>query len=242
MAETTAGAAPGGEWRPTLDIDGPSEQSRVTVLFRAILLIPQVIVVVVLGIVADIVVIIGWFAALALGRLPDWAAGFLTGYLAWSVRVGAYGYLLVEQYPPFAWTPDAYPVRVEVRPGSLNRLAVLFRIILIIPAAIVSNVVATGWVVAGFVIWLIVLIQGRMPPGLFEATAAVERYMMRVQAYGMLLTSAYPKDLFGDGEGGPRVSATRPLTLSGTARNLMVLFIVLGVLGIVLQAIARASG
>ncbi|WP_067461821.1 DUF4389 domain-containing protein [Actinomadura macra] len=240
MAGTLAGAAPGGEWQPTLDIEGPSPQARITVFFRAILIIPHILVLIVLHVVADVVAIIGWFAALVLGRLPDWAAGYLTGYLAWSVRVGAYGYLLVGEYPPFAWAPTDYPARVEVRPGPLNRLAVLFRIILIIPAAIVANVVTTGWAVAGLVIWLIVLIKGRMPVALFGATAAVQRYWLRTQAYTLMLTSAYPKRLFGDEPEEPRASATRPLVLDGTARNLLVLFIVLGVLGALLQGSIRS--
>ncbi|MFC6881173.1 MULTISPECIES: DUF4389 domain-containing protein [Actinomadura] len=228
-----------GEWPPALDVDGPGPQSRVTVLLRLILMIPQIVVVWLLSIAAYVVAFIGWFAALALGRLPAWAAEYLSGYLAWSTRVSAYGYLLSDAYPPFRWTPSGHPVRVDVRPGRLNRLAVLFRIVLMIPAAIVSNLLTTGWRVAAIVIWLVVLVRGGMPQPLFEATAAVQRYSMRFQAYVLMLTPVYPKHLFGDQGTEVRLSPTRPLVLGGTARNLVGLFILLGVVGFLLQAMAR---
>jgi len=44
------------------------------VLLRLILLIPQDIALFVLSIVATVVMVIAWFGALFLGRLPYWAA------------------------------------------------------------------------------------------------------------------------------------------------------------------------
>ena len=49
---------------------GPAPQRRVTVLFRLLLAIPQLIVLYVLSIVAELVAVVGWFAALFTGRLP----------------------------------------------------------------------------------------------------------------------------------------------------------------------------
>jgi Domain of unknown function (DUF4389) len=66
-----------------------------------------------------------------------------------------------------------------------------------------------------------VLILGRMPQPVFEATAAVVRYTMRAQAYFMMLTSAYPKWLFG-------------------GRALLIVIIVLGVLGSIGENISSA--
>ena len=45
----------------------------------------------------------------------------LTGYLAWSMRVTGYQYLLVDDYPPFAWAPSGYPVAIEVRSVGIWR-------------------------------------------------------------------------------------------------------------------------
>lgn len=220
-----------GEWLPELDIAPAGRQRRLTVLLRVLLLIPQYIVLAVLGIVTSVVAVVAWFAALFLGGLPDWAATYLSGYLAYWTRVSASEWLLVDRYPPFSFDAPGYPVRVEVRPGQLNRLAVLLRIFLAIPAAIIAAVVSAGWGVASFFIWLIVLILGRMPESLYESTAAVLRYGMRLQAYWLMLSSAYPKRLFGDGpdDGAPRASGTRPLLMTGGARVLLIVFILLGV-------------
>lgn len=228
-------STPGREWLPALDIPEPGKQSRLTVFFRMLLLIPQYIVFWLLSIVAFVVSVIGWFGALITGRLPEFAANFLTGYVAYSVRIEAYLMLLVDVYPPFRFEAPEYPARIEVRPGELNRLAVFFRLILIIPAGIIQAVLQLGWWAVSFVSWLVVLFLGRMPRPLFEATAAIVRYRFRYQAYLLLLTSAYPKGVFGETAvdvplGGAPASATRPLVLSGGGRGLLIVFIVIGVL------------
>lgn len=183
-----------------LTFAGPASQRRWTVLIRLILAIPQTVVVAVLGIVAYLVAIIGWFAALALGRLPAWAADYLTGWLhAWT-RLAAYTWLLTDRYPPFSVSDAGYPVRLAAAPGRLNRFAVFFRIILVLPAALVAGFAADGLsTIALFVIWLIVLISGRMPDPLHQAIAAILRLQARYYGYLLLLTGTYPWwGLFGD--------------------------------------------
>ncbi|MEU3572474.1 DUF4389 domain-containing protein [Kitasatospora sp. NPDC036755] len=219
------------EWLPVLDVPAPGPQSRWTVLLRALLLIPQFVVVWVLSVVAFFVTVIGWFGALVLGRLPEFAAAYLTAFLPYDTRVTAYLMLLVDRYPPFRFETPEYPVRVGLRPGELNRLAVLFRIILVIPASIVQGLVFAGWWAVSFILWLVVLVLGRMPQPLFEATAAIVRYRVRYYAYLTMISSAYPKRLFGDeldSEPTGPASATRPLVLSGGGRGLVVLFLLLG--------------
>ena len=179
---------------------GPASQRRWTVLIRLILVIPQAVVVAVLGIVAYLVAIIGWFAALVLGRLPAWAADYLTGWLhAWA-RLAAYIWLLTDRYPPFSMSDAGYPVRLAAAPGRLNRFAVFFRIILVIPAGLVAGFATQGLsTIALFVIWLIVLISGRMPDPLHQAIAAILRLQARYYGYLLLLTGTYPWwGLFGD--------------------------------------------
>ncbi|MFE4357712.1 DUF4389 domain-containing protein [Kitasatospora sp. NPDC056800] len=219
------------EWLPVLDMPAPAPQNRWTVLLRALLLIPQFVVVWVLSVVAFFVTVVGWFGALVLGRLPGFVADYLTVFVPYDTRVTAYLMLTVDRYPPFRFEVPEYPVQVELRPGELNRLAVLFRIILVVPASIVQGLVYAGWWTVSFVLWLVVLVLGRMPQPLYEATAAILRYRVRYTAYLTMISSAYPKRLFGDEPGsepaGP-VSATRPLVLGGAARGLLVLFLLLG--------------
>jgi hypothetical protein len=182
---------------------GPAKQNRLTVLVRIVLAIPHFIVLWVLGIATEVVVVISWFAALFTGRVPAGLADFMSGYLRWSTRVYAYLLLLTDEYPPFELGDSDYPVHVAVRPGRLNRLAVLFRIILAIPAWLISIALIYGLgTIAIFIIWLIVLINGTMPETLYGAIAAIVRYFTRFYGYGLLLTGTYPMGLFGD-EPGP---------------------------------------
>jgi hypothetical protein len=204
--------ANGGEPEPpALLVDRVLQRGRLSVAFRVLLLIPQIIVLYVLGLVALIVLVLGWFAALFIGRLPDPFSRYLRHYVGYAARVVAYSMFLTDAYPPFQFEAESYPVRVELAPpGRLNRLAVLFRIFLIIPAAILFQVTVLGWGVASFFIWLIVLVIGRVPGALYDATTALVRYGMRYYAYYMLVTPAYPWGLFGDRVAAPAPALTQP--------------------------------
>ena len=231
-----------------LEVDGPTRQRRLTVFFRALLLIPQYVVLFFLGIANLLVMFVGWFGALAMGRLPEWARQYLTLYLRYTTRVNAYAYLLVDRYPPFSFDGgDDYPAQLDLHSGRLNRAAVLFRFILIIPAAIVSAVFSTGWVVCAFVLWLVVLVMGRTPAPVFGATASMLRYAVRQSAYFAMLTSAYPnpKSIFGervvDSEQQEAPRGTRPLVLTRGAVALVIAFLVLGVAGEVANIASQPS-
>jgi hypothetical protein len=76
-------------------------RNRVTVGFRLILAIPQIVVVVILGVAAFVVWVIGLFAVLFTGRWPEGLRTFVVGYMRWVTRVEAYVGLLTDAYPPF---------------------------------------------------------------------------------------------------------------------------------------------
>jgi hypothetical protein len=226
---------------------GPARQSRLTVLVRIFMVLPHLVVLAFFGIAAEVVAIIGWFGALFTGRLPVFAADFLTGYLRWQTRVTGYAILLTDVYPPFSPRDADYPIRVDVAPGPLNRLAVLFRLFLMIPASIIQALLGYGaYTIVQFISWLIMLIKGEMPAELHQALAAVVRFQARTLGFGLMLTSAYPAALFGDAEAPwsptrrSRGDASQSgygsedgggrLVLSGGARKLVGGFLVLGVL------------
>ena len=193
------GARPARRTRSSSPSPSRLSSAGCTVLVRIILAIPHAIVLYALGIASDVVALICWFAALFTGRLPDGLAGFQVGYVRWLTRFYAYVLLLTDVYPPFELADAQYPVRLQAQPGPLNRLAVLFRIILVIPALIVVTVLTYGLSFpVMFVTWLIVLIAGRMPRPLHEALAAALRYQARVIGYFLMLTARYPGGLFGD--------------------------------------------
>jgi hypothetical protein len=189
---------------PTRRVDmwyaGTAPQGRLSVGFRIILAIPQLVVLYFLFIALFFVVVIGWFAALFTGRLPDWAHSFISGVVRWSTRVGAYLLLLTDRYPPFSLDDDDYPARpILPDPGPLNRWAVLFRIILSVPGAVFVQIVQYGLTVPLlFVLWFVVLITGSIPPTLYLAYAALLRYETRFHSWFSMLTSEYPWGMLGD--------------------------------------------
>ena len=187
--------------RPTVHagFGTPTRQNRWKVGFRIILAIPLFLVALVYAVGAFVVVVIGWFAALVMGRLPRFAARYLSAFVVFGARLSAYTNLMLDRYPPLSlFYPAAYPVNVEIEVGPVRRLAVLFRIFLLIAANIVNSLVTQGLGVVAFFIWLIVLVAGRMPTTIFGAVAAVIRFQARTYAYALMLTGQYPGELFGD--------------------------------------------
>ncbi|MGD9933586.1 MAG: DUF4389 domain-containing protein [Dehalococcoidia bacterium] len=179
----------------TLDIAPPAPQSRLTVLFRILMVIPHQIVLYFLQIAAQVITLIAWFAILFTGKYPAGMYGFVVGYLRWSSRVGAYTALLTGTYPPFALDDSmAYPVRLSVQPQleGRNRLTVFFRIFMIIPHVIVLYLVAIVAILALVAAWFVALFTGSVPEGIHNFLAGVSRWSTRVNGYALLLTDEYP--------------------------------------------------
>jgi Domain of unknown function (DUF4389) len=179
---------------------GVAAQNRLTVAFRIILAIPQFIVLYILFIGAVVVAVIGWFAALFMGRLPEWAHNFLGGVIRWYIRVTAYMLLLTDQYPPFSLDDVEYPMRPILPPrGPLNRVSVFFRIILAIPAAVFFQIVEYGLTIPILlVMWFVVLFRGSLPPAFYDAYSALLRYELRLHSWFLMLTSEYAWGMLGD--------------------------------------------
>lgn len=239
---------------------GPATQRRWTVAFRIILAIPHFLWLSLLGIAVFAVTVVGWFAALFTGRVPDGIARFIAQYLRYQTRVTGYGYyLLTDQYPPFALDADDYPISMESQPGPLNRWAVFFRLILLIPASFLAYLLQTGAAVVAIVGWIMTLITGRLPTALHQANAAALAYQTRTYAFACMITAEYPSGVYGEKEGAapplwdpagldeapalpPTPRITR-LVLAKAARRLVTLFIVLGaIFGIGGQIAVAALG
>lgn len=208
-----------------LEVEGPQPQRRLTVAFRLVLAIPHLLFgTAILGTVAVLAMVIAWFAALITARVPHGVADLLARILQFQARMYGYGqHLLTDRYPPFAIGPADHPIQLgfdEV--GRFNRLAVLFRIVLMMPALVVTQILTAGTIFVLFVLWLIVLVTGRMPDAAHAALAAVLRYHMRTYAYIGLVTTTYPRGLFGEGDEDDQ------LVLSRASKNLILLFLAIG--------------
>lgn len=184
-----------------LVVDDDLQRNRLTVFFRLLLAIPQLVVVGLWAYVCAVVLIFGWFAALILGRLPDAMHEFFARFLRATTHVYAYVLLLADPWPPFAGTPGTYPVDLRVEPPApQNRLTVLFRVLLAIPAFLVSYVFRIVNQVVAVLGWFYCLAMGRMSEGMRDVSAWMLKYELQTYGYAMLLTSAYPSF-----SGGPSV-------------------------------------
>ncbi len=77
-------------------------RNRLTVGLRFLWIIPIALYSFFVAIAAVFVAIAAFFAVLFTGRWPEGMRRFMIGSLRLGTRVSAYGYLLVDDYPPFA--------------------------------------------------------------------------------------------------------------------------------------------
>jgi hypothetical protein len=83
------------------------ELNRYLPLVKWFLAIPHYVVLWFLGVGATVCVVVAWFAILFTGRYPLPLFEFVVGVFRWSLRVGAYAFLLTtDRYPPFTLERD----------------------------------------------------------------------------------------------------------------------------------------
>lgn len=226
-AQGEVGGGPG----PLELVVGPSPaQRRWTVALRAILVLPNLVVLLLLQMIAGLAVIATWFAALVTGRPPAPLWDFLRGVLGWTARTAAYEYLLTDRAPPFSLEEVPYPVglRLAGRPERLNRWSVLFRAVLYVPAWAIDVAFQAGAAFVAFIAWLCAVVAGRVPEPLYLTLAAALRYSLRSTAYFQLLTPEYPWGVLGDRRVPHAPWAPHRLVLPGAARAVAIGALVLG--------------
>jgi len=178
-----------------LGVTDDLQRTRLTVFFRLLLAIPQFVWQALLAIVAILAVIASWFATLFKGRSPDGLHSFLAGYLRYATHVSAYMFLLADPYPGFYLInlKQDYPIDVEIdSPEQQNRWTVAFRIILAIPALLVTQILRNLSGILAFFSWWIAMFTGRVPEGIRNFGAFALRYETQTYGYLALLTPRYP--------------------------------------------------
>ena len=168
------------------------QRNRLTVFFRIILAIPHMIWFTLWTIAALFAGIANWAVTLIKGTSPAGLHNFLAAYVRYSTDVTAYLYLVADPVPSFSGKPG-YPIDVEVDPPQpQNRWVTGFRIILVIPAAILNQVLQYVVQIIGFLGWFVCLALGRMPQGMRDLSAYCLRFQAQTYAYMAVLTDRYP--------------------------------------------------
>jgi len=192
-----------------------TNRDRVTTLFRFFLAIPHMILVGgatygfttamngdgrlsiggeggLLGAAAYFLAIVSWFTIVLTGTHIVGIRQFTTFFMRWRVRAIAYLMLLEDAYPPFGDGP--YPAAIDIVDpvGPRDRVTVFFRLILAIPHFIVLVFVLFAWCMTTIVAWFAIVFTGTYPQGLYEFGVGSLRWLLRVQAYLLLLVDEYP--------------------------------------------------
>jgi len=198
-ASVAPATAPTGAYPARLTVSDDNKIANWRALVHVIMAIPHMIVMYLVGIVAQIVGMIGWFAVMFTGTMPEGMHNILAMYLRYTNRLTGFMLLMTEEYPPFEFDTTAadnsgYPIRsdFDYQPGPRSRLTTFFRILMVIPQYFVLMFVIMGAYLAYFVAWFAVLFTGRNPEGIRNFLIGVGRWITRVQAYFWLLTDEYP--------------------------------------------------
>ncbi len=167
---------------------------------RGLVLIPYIIVFYVVAVVAVIASIFTWIPVLLFGRYPGWGYTWVGGYLRWTARTFAYISLLTSHYPAFSLrsqpTEDIW-VKID-EGGSINRLwgipivGIVVRYVLVIPHLIVLAFLSLVVWIVFLVSWIPVLLTGHQASLVYTIVGGYLRWLMRVLAYVLLLSSRYP--------------------------------------------------
>jgi len=178
--------------------------SRLTVFFRLLLAVPHIVWLLLWGIVTFFAVIANWFVTLFSGTPASGLHAFITRYVRYQLHVYAFLYLVANPFPGFTGEAGSYPIDLVVpEPARQNRWKTGFRIILAIPALLVSTALGYGLFIAAVLTWFVALARGAAPWGLRNYSAYSLRYQAQANAYLALLTDAYPHASPLEGADGP---------------------------------------
>ncbi len=202
-----------------LNIDCQEKLSRVTTIFRIILVIPILIILGILTSGSESVIqtvsaagevavetvstgagIVGSLFLVTLllilfrKRYPKWWFDFALALNRFSLRISAYLALITDRYPS---TEDEQNIHLDLdypnAQTDLKRGMPLVKWFLAIPHYVILFFLWIAVFFVVFIAWFAIIFTGRYPRGLFDFVVGVMRWTWRVQAYALLLaTDKYP--------------------------------------------------
>lgn len=183
------------EYPARLEIPYQESQSRLSILFRLLLVLPAIVVVYILMCVTIVSRFAAGFSILFLNHYPRQLFTFNLNCYRFILRSDAYLLLLTDEYPSFA---ESGGVLVEVdypdEDMSLSRLLPLVKWLLVLPHSIILSLFVTVLLyLITPICWVVMMFTGRYPSSVFDISSGVLRWSLRVSAYAFLLTTdEYP--------------------------------------------------
>jgi hypothetical protein len=204
MTTTTMEQALPLNYPVAVSVDAPvGNRDRLTCALRPLLSIPHMILVGpgawfhrldsagLIGAAAYVLAVVNWFSILVSGQSIKGIRDFQLFYLRWRTRAVAYMALFVDPYPPFG--DGSYPATTVVtEPTVRDRATIAVRLILAVPHLIVLFFLVLAWVLCTVIAWFAILFTRRYPASLYPFALGVMRWVLRVEAYLLLLVDEYP--------------------------------------------------
>lgn len=166
---------------------------------KVLLALPHLLIVNVLGSLANVVAYIGFFFVAFTGELPAGLRDILVAALRWQVRVWTWIGAISDEYPPFTLEEVDYPATLKVEDPEKRStglaVAGIFlpvKVLFLLPHLIVLSFV---WIGAFFATWIgffIIAFTGRSSPGIHDFLAGTIRWSVRAFAWLQGLTDEYP--------------------------------------------------
>jgi hypothetical protein len=202
-----------GSYPVDVEIDPPRRQYRWATGFRLVLGYPAFALYTALGTGSTggsssssgaqlIAGILGWWAALIQGRMPQGLRNLIVYSLGYGAQAHGYGaFLLTERYPNS--DPYAVPAVAETREHPVETIVtddtrrwqvhVAFRLFTALPHLLWLAIWA-WWVVPIFAFfnWLVMLVRGSSVPFFYDFFSFFLRYSTHVYAYVSILADPFP--------------------------------------------------
>jgi hypothetical protein len=180
------------------DVPRTARRRRRTLLVPSVVLIGQVLLLHFGGKPGLIVFVVFWAAVLGITwllALAGWLVRIAAGRLPGRLEAGSFGWLRLwaRLWSWFGLLVDwASPPSVALEPEAGRRIGLIARPLAALPALVIE----TLWLLPGaclsFVAWITILIRGRLPDGMADVMELDQRYRVRLLAYVLCLTDAYP--------------------------------------------------
>ena len=139
-----------------------------------------------------------WFSAILMilfrQKYPRWWFDWNLEFLRLSTRLEAFLLLLRDEYPS---TDEEQSVHLNIPypdvKGQLNRFLPIIKWLLAVPHYVALIVLGVIALIVTVLAWLIILVSGSYPKGMFDFVVGVLRWETRVIAYAFVLsTDRYP--------------------------------------------------
>ena len=194
----------------SLSIDYSDKSKRLTVLFRLFLAIPILIILALLTsssyesqqaakeverVYSVGILFLPTLLMIVFRRkYPKWWFDWNLALIKFSLRVASYLLLLRDEYPS---TDEEQAVHVQIHypdvEKELNQWLPLVKWLLVIPHFIVLCFIMVGVIFCTLIAWFIILFIGSYPKSMFDFVVGSLRWILRVEAYAILLTTdEYP--------------------------------------------------